>query len=866
MPRGLLLALCFCAGTRLAFAYDCSGMTDTWNPGWGSDPTTRCAEWANNAEWGAKQIESANCQTWFPACGLTCCHLFGKGEPADCSGYTDTWTPDWGDGFKGSDDACNQWARADWGVAKIDMMKCEDENFAAKSCPKACCERFGGFQRTEFKNFFKKATKLGKDVLKESGVWCRGFGKGDYIPNPEIGLQLIGDFPRWSATIKSITCNAPTDWGIGYLGGVNRDTTLVTLECVGGKASPPKFQMETSGWETYTKGRTVSRHKAYSPFMDLAEVFTGGGKYEENAYCGVQTVFECPKGADLKVKLVENDDGFNDNDVAVATIPYSQMEMMTHGSETVLEMYPEDNGYWTTFWDAFWDGTGGVCLTDLAMFVPGGAAASKGLKMSKASIKTIKALQKKAAKGVQKWKKVQGMLDTCAAITDISQAGTSFLTFGIGKLRPKLEPKLQEHGLEWEDVKPALEMVDSYDELVAAKEDPYTFLTNLAKVSQPIAVKFALAKLRPKLEPKLKAMGLDWTVVYPLVNKLDTVEEIENAINDPEQFLEQLANSYIQVAIAQARPKIEPTVQKQGLAWDDVLPAFELIDTVAEIKEAATDPEAFLKKVAVTAGNIGIKFAIAKARPAVEPKAKKIGLTWDDMTPVLNEISTVEKLQEAYNDPQGFLDRLATQAGNVALKWAIAQSRPYLEPIFKAQGLSWDDALLVLNEVDEVQDLKDAQSDPDAFLDKMKTKSAQVALKLLFVKVKAKLTPELKKHGLDWVDVDKAIEQIDTVEKLQEIYDNPAAWMAEQAKKPEASTQENTNPCGEASDMMSTIWDKQCVKPPQPQPYIVKIAFHFDPDNIALKYTAEISGASPASAIGNVAMLIATIVAAASFA
>ena len=47
-------------------------------------------------------------------------------------------------------------------------------------------------------------------------------------------------------------------------------------------------------------------------------------------------------------------------------------------------------------------------------------------------------------------------------------------------------------------------------------------------------------------------------------------------------------------AIAKLRPHIEAKVNAHGLTWDDVLPAFELIDNVDEVVAAIDDAEAFL--------------------------------------------------------------------------------------------------------------------------------------------------------------------------------------------------------------------------------------------------------------------------------
>ena len=62
-------------------------------------------------------------------------------------------------------------------------------------------------------------------------------------------------------------------------------------------------------------------------------------------------------------------------------------------------------------------------------------------------------------------------------------------------------------------VVPALEQVDTPDELMAALEDPEAFLKSMASSLGPVGIRLAIAKLRPKLEPVLKKQGLSWTDV-----------------------------------------------------------------------------------------------------------------------------------------------------------------------------------------------------------------------------------------------------------------------------------------------------------------------------------------------------------------
>ena len=59
-----------------------------------------------------------------------------------------------------------------------------------------------------------------------------------------------------------------------------------------------------------------------------------------------------------------------------------------------------------------------------------------------------------------------------------------------------MEKPLQEQGLTWADALPALEMIDSIDDLHSAVHDPVRFLQTLADKSQSAARRLAVAKLR----------------------------------------------------------------------------------------------------------------------------------------------------------------------------------------------------------------------------------------------------------------------------------------------------------------------------------------------------------------------------------
>ena len=67
-----------------------------------------------------------------------------------------------------------------------------------------------------------------------------------------------------------------------------------------------------------------------------------------------------------------------------------------------------------------------------------------------------------------------------------SSGGAIGKKMAIAKLGPKLAPWLAKHGLALQDGLPALELVNSVEELIEAVEDPHTFLDRLVSRLGPV--------------------------------------------------------------------------------------------------------------------------------------------------------------------------------------------------------------------------------------------------------------------------------------------------------------------------------------------------------------------------------------------
>merc|ERR1711865_214873 len=73
-------------------------------------------------------------------------------------------------------------------------------------------------------------------------------------------------------------------------------------------------------------------------------------------------------------------------------------------------------------------------------------------------------------------------------------------------------------------------------------DDPQSFLEKLASAGAPLAKKRAIMLLKPKLAPYLEKQGLEWVDVVPMLELVDSTEELQAAVDDPQSFLEKLAS------------------------------------------------------------------------------------------------------------------------------------------------------------------------------------------------------------------------------------------------------------------------------------------------------------------------------------
>jgi hypothetical protein len=90
--------------------------------------------------------------------------------------------------------------------------------------------------------------------------------------------------------------------------------------------------------------------------------------------------------------------------------------------------------------------------------------------------------------------------------------------------------------LEWEDVASALQSIDSFEQLRHAVEAPEEFCEQTKQTLIVSAGKRLIRKCRPKFEPYFREYSIKWEDVKPALANMDSVEDIQRAIEDPKEF------------------------------------------------------------------------------------------------------------------------------------------------------------------------------------------------------------------------------------------------------------------------------------------------------------------------------------------
>jgi hypothetical protein len=373
----------------------------------------------------------------------------------------------------------------------------------------------------------------------------------------------------------------------------------------------------------------------------------------------------------------------------------------------------------------------------------------------------------------------------------------------IMHLKPRLAPHLHAQGLEWADVVPVLEEVNSLGELqaavaclgkraITAKElnqkilklekrlkhevaggrckvnggmtakeqtellyselrelyDPMVFLENVVKAHASAAKKLAILHLKPRLAPHLRAQGLEWADVVPVLEEVDSLESMKIEFNqilntaDASRFIRQKAalngeHAEKLLLIAEAREKLLPKLGACGYSWKQGSTALQQLDKecLKKVLHSSATPWPFAPStptIRVVAGSVttqqpmeemqqnsdwcavdvakkALVAKLATKKCDMNPLPEAYHIDWnDDVAPIFTEMS-IQELQHIcahckgfvrhIADPQGFIGALERKTAGKGIGLWVKTMRPQLEPLFIQKQLRWSTFLHLMQDV-----------------------------------------------------------------------------------------------------------------------------------------------------------------------
>jgi hypothetical protein len=316
--------------------------------------------------------------------------------------------------------------------------------------------------------------------------------------------------------------------------------------------------------------------------------------------------------------------------------------------------------------------------------------------------------------------------------------------------------------------------------------------------------KIAIAKLQPVLEPRLEKLGISWNDLLPILQRVDSVDELIAGYNNPDKFVTgivdavaagQLPSLAQRALIKSLQPLWTPILDENdddSIAWSDVEPVLASLSVSKLERVAANQSESvgalkahaltFLKELASHVANTPVaeallrKIAVAHRRAtdpawrdltaelksvwmsALRNASSKYAMTWSDVEPVLEQFY-VEELKQVVEkallaaedlkaDPLGYLKKLVPHDSSEAKKYlqqlALAKLRPVLEPpLEKNYGMSWMGFMPVLELVDAVGEFAEAYAHPEQFLKKLRNAPGDFKRRALIAKLRSSLAPIL---------------------------------------------------------------------------------------------------------------------------
>tara|TARA_B100000900_G_scaffold330989_1_gene291591 strand:- start:29 stop:2101 length:2073 start_codon:yes stop_codon:yes gene_type:complete len=336
----------------------------------------------------------------------------------------------------------------------------------------------------------------------------------------------------------------------------------------------------------------------------------------------------------------------------------------------------------------------------------------------------------------------------------------------ISKVKPLIEKELIDNNLEWDDIKPTLEVISDISLLKDALDDPNTFINELFNKGGPLGQKYILSKLEKSLKPILEKYNLSWEDVQPFIEIITDINKIQKGLDNPNEFVLDLLDKMdfqgTEILVENLHKKIGPVLEKEyNLSWNEVKPSVEMIANTQNIYKILDDPNAFIMDLIDTAKPIGKKVIISKLRPKIEDMLKEYNLEWEgELQPAIELLTDIPNLQKSLDNPDVFITELVNKAGPVGKKMIISNLRTQIEPMLDTYNLSWDEILPAIELFADLESLQNALDNPELFIEELLSKAGPAGKKIIIANLRPSIESELQKYNMTWENTEPVIEML----------------------------------------------------------------------------------------------------------
>jgi hypothetical protein len=255
--------------------------------------------------------------------------------------------------------------------------------------------------------------------------------------------------------------------------------------------------------------------------------------------------------------------------------------------------------------------------------------------------------------------------------------------FSGNPLKNILKHQLEKRGVEWGDVEPLLQKLSFNEVIDAHKQGGIAGVLKLVVAKGGSGAKRVLFIVaRPLLRPISVKLNLDEGSIQGLLETL-SIEELELAYKNPIDFAKLMG---VKLAKFSLRLAMMPMLNTKGFEWDFFAPMLENLDSIEDIHSITSDPLGFVEGLASQHPIATRMLGIMKLQGDMQPKVEAEKITWKEAVGVMcnGELVPMEEIEVAREDPSVLLSIIV--GAMPQMRWKLREKMRQVQMLESARS------------------------------------------------------------------------------------------------------------------------------------------------------------------------------------